>query len=234
MTFQSCLSSKVHFSNIPSNNGDNAKIERKQNTMTTRRMSPKGFLHKSNGKAAVSAAAFIAAHKEYLTTGEVSYLTKPLVEKLEAGQSLPTPTLMEIKNAVLAHIMEVDKIKALESFEKAGQPKESKSNKPYSAIIRDGSGAIVDDDEGKPMRAFFDLPQRASDWCDRRLFSGMTEWFGEVLHIGTHYDFVERDDSIARILKRPMGSVCKRQKKSTNRLGFGVKAKESAIRFRRG
>lgn len=202
--------------------------------MTERRMSPKGFLAKSNGKAANSAAAFIAAHKEYLTTGEVSYLTKPLVEKLEAGQSLPTPTLLEIKNAVLAHIMEVDKIKAIESIEKANSPRESKSTKPYTALIRDGSGATVEDDEGKPMKAFFDLPQRAQDWCDRRLFSGASEWFGEVLHIGTHYDFVKRDDSIARILKRPMGSVCKRQRQSTNRLGFGVKVKESAIRFSRG
>ena len=45
---------------------------------------------------------------------------------------------------------------------------------------------------------------------------------------------IMRDDSIARILKQPKGAVCKVQSKTTNKLGFGVKAGNDRAVFSKG
>jgi hypothetical protein len=155
-----------------------------------RNMTPKGFLHKSNCKAGLAARAFIAAHKEYLITGEVAYKTSLIVEKMEAGELMPSPALDEIKRAVLDHILEVNKIDSFEAAldrasakeaKRALEPSEPKKAKPFMAVIRDGAGVVCLDANGKEMKAGFDLPQRAIEWCDRRLFQSYADCFGEVI-----------------------------------------------------
>lgn len=201
---------------------------------TERKMGPKGFLQKANRAAAGGAAAgFIAAYREYLVNSEVSYATAPLIEKLDKGEAYPTPTLSEIQRAVMAHIMMLD----LLSAEKSSKP--SQTRKPFIAYIRDGSGKVCLDDEGKEVKATFDLPQRAFDWVDRRLFNSSPDCFGEVTHLKAHdpskaTDYVDRDDSIARILKRPRTPVMRVNHPAQSRLGFGVKAKGTTVKFSRG
>lgn len=206
---------------------------------TERKMSPKGFLAKSNGKAAASAIGFLAAYREYLLNGEVSYATRPIIDKLDKGELLPTPALTEIKVAVMGHIMATDLLHANEAAEKAQNPTVSKTSKPFVAVIRDGSGRIIQNDKGEDMRQTFELPQRAQDWCDRRLFESTSDCFGEITHTKASnpahaVDLVNREDSIARILKRPGRPVIKVNSPAQTKLGFGVKAVQSKAAFSRG
>lgn len=205
---------------------------------TTRKMSPKGFLQKANrASASGSAAGFLAAHREYLVNSEVSYATKPILAKLDNGEAFPTPTLREITCAVMAHIMLVDLMKAKDSAEKAESA--PKTRKPFTACIRDGSGAIILNDEGKEVKQNFDLPQRAQDWCDRRLLESSSDCFGEIVHNAAHNpehatDLVNRDDALARIFKQGRTPVMKVQKQSQSKLGFGVKAHPTVAKFSHG
>lgn len=200
-----------------------------------RKMSPKGFLAKCNSKAGLSVMAFVATHNEYLTKGEVAYATAPIVEKLIAGDMMYTPAMDAIKKAVMDHILNVDSMlseeKKAEKAEKQGV--RSRTTKPFSACIRDGEGNIVRNDEGKELKSTFDLPQRASEWCDRRLFEQTSDCFGEVFHHGVHYEFVNRDGAIGRILKVGSSAVMKHQKGSS-KLSFGTKVKESHSKFSHG
>ena len=206
--------------------------------MAERKMGPKGLLHKANS-AKIGASAFIEAYREYLTTGELAYVTGPIVAKIDAGELYPTPGMQEIKMAVMSHIMLVEAMKAeeKEQDEKSGSSGR-KTTKAFSACIRDGSGRMLVMPDGKPMKQTFDLPQRASEWVDRRLIEQAPDSYGEVTHLKAHNpatatDTILRDDSIARILKNTMGSVCKRSKSSST-LGFGVKVKASKSAFSHG
>lgn len=204
--------------------------------MAERKMGPKGLLHKANA-AKIGAMAFIEAHREYLTTGELAYVTGPIVAKVDAGELYPTPAMTEIKIAVMGHIMLVNAISIEEKQEKANSPKTSK--KAFSACVRDGSGMVLFADNGKLMTATFDLPQRASEWVDRRLFEQSPDCYGEVTHLKAHNpatatDVILRDDSLARILKSSLGPVCKKGAKSSSTLGFGVKVKNSKSTFSHG
>ena len=71
-------------------------------------------------------------------------------------------------------------------------------------------------------------------WIDRRLFDGCPSWYGEVKHHGVAWSMIERIDSIARILKRPRGSVCKTVTYGGSTLGFVGKAHEKPVKFSRG
>jgi hypothetical protein len=207
------------------------KKERKPRVMTA-----KGFLAKLNGKAAESIKGFLDAYREYLLTGDVSYATAEIVEKVD-NQGLYPEVLSEIKNAVFAHVLEVDRQKAEESIEKASQP--SRSKKAFEALIFDAATGelaqrVKDDGETEWLKKGFDMPQDAERWCDRRLFDGCPSWYGEIQHNGKPWSIIERDDSIARILKKPGQPFMKGHKQSTSALGFGVKVRESAVRFSHG
>lgn len=173
--------------------------------MTERKMGPKGFLQKVNRAAAGgSAAGFLAAYREYLTNSEVSYATAPILAKLDKGETFPTPTLHEIACAVMAHIMLVDLTRAAEKAEKG--EKEGKTRKPFTACIRDGSGAIILNEEGKEVKQNFDLPQRAQDWCDRRLLECSPDCFGDVVHNNVKaktpaWALITRDEAMAQDLQ---------------------------------
>lgn len=208
---------------------------------TARKMSPKGFLAKCNSKAGLSVMAFVAAHNEYLTQGEVAYATAPIVEELIAGDMMYIPAMDAIKKAVMDHILKIDTMSFEEKQEKAAEKAKAegksvriaKAPKPFSAVIRDGEGNVVVNDEGKEVKATFDLPQRASEWCDRRLFEQTPDCSGEVFHKGAHYEFVNRDGAIGRILKGKGSAVMKHQA-SAGSLSFGTKVKESHSKFSHG
>lgn len=201
-----------------------------------RKMTPKGFLAKTQTKAANSAIAFLAQYREYLTTGEVASKTSPIVAKVDAGELMPTPALREIQFAVMTHIIEADANK----MEQAGQSTKGQTRKPWRATVFDAAGVVqtrtTEKGEVEDLIKGFDLSQRASEWCDRRLFDGAEGWYAEVEHtsIPNILSRIERGDAIARILRKPKGPTVQVKGKSTKALGFGVKAKETRVTFSRG
>jgi len=201
---------------------------------TERKMSPKGFLHKSTAKN-LSAIAFLKAHREWLLTGTLASLTSPILAKLDAGEVMPTPALELLKTVVLSHHIASEISKGEAAMEKAQEPKKSKN---YIATILDGNGDIATrinaKGEVEDLQQSFDLPQEASRWCDRRLFDGFADWRGEVASTKMHgqdglpmVEHVARIDSLARILKKPLPPVVHVKGVSTQSLGFGVKAKQT-------
>lgn len=208
--------------------------------MTERKMSPKGFLHKANGK--ISADAFLKQHREWLTTGELAQFTSPILAKLDAKESMPTATLEQIKSVVLSHHLAVEIKKAEVAMDKAQEPGTSKC---YLATIRDSEGNIctrvTEKGETEDLQKSFDLGSDAERWTDRRLYHGASDWFGVIemtkmfnAHGEPISSVIKREDAMARIDKKVKGPVVKAQPKSTNSLGFGVKAKQSHASFSRG
>jgi hypothetical protein len=202
--------------------------------MAERRMSPKGFLAKTNTRAANSAAGFLVAHREWLMTGEVSQVTSPILAKLDMGELLPTPALKAIAVAVMGHIIATDRAKAEDAMEEQGK---TGTTKPWLATIYDSKDVIctrtLEDGEIEDLVKGFDHSSEADRWVDRRLFDGASDWYGVVEGMGTHVR-VERADAIARILKKPKGPAIHQRGKSTKTLSFGVHVKQSRASFSRG
>lgn len=204
--------------------------------MSDRKMTPKGFLHKTTTKAANSAAAFLATYRDWLETGELAKLTSPILVKLDQGTLLPTPALNEVKAAVLAHIFESDKQKVEASIEAALEPKKTK---PWIVEILNAEGVLqtrIDSQgEEEELTKSFDLAQEADRWADRRLFEGASDWYAKVSHVSIPVvTYIQRSDSIARILKQPKGPAIHQKAVTTKTLGFGVRAKQDRASFSRG
>lgn len=210
-------------------------------------MTAKGFLHKARPN--VSALAFIEAHREYLTKGEVSGHTAPIVAKLDAKELLPTPALDEIKAAVFSHLMIAEAAKAQKAIARAnGEDTESEGRAPrvpkaYRANIVDESlNVVTEKKDGKDVSLSkeFDLYQDAERWVDRRLFDNP----GCIGEIATTRETdskgnpriynVSREASMARILRQPGKPVCKGEGKGGGGLGFGVKCKQDRAVFSHG
>lgn len=208
---------------------------------TERKMSPKGFLHKATTKAAGNATAFLAAHRAWLETGELSSLTSPILRKLDEKEVMPTPALEEIKEAVYIHYLNQETKRGEDAMAKANAPKVHKN---YLASILDVSGNVVSiirtkDDGTKEeveLEESFDMAQQADGWVDRRLFDGASDWHGVIQHtkIACLKTVVMREDAIARILKKPKAPACHTKGVSTKSLGFGVKAKGDHFHFSKG
>lgn len=205
---------------------------------TERKMTARGFLAKTNTKAAMSAKGFIDGYREYLLTGEVAYVTAPIVEKLDNGALLPTPALNEIRDAVFAHVLELDRIKAEESIEKAGSPSVNSEKHFHVTVIDAATGMVCmrekEDGTLEKLSKRFSKPQDAERWADRRLFDGAPSWFAKVTHHDTPWDIIERDDAIARILKRPRNASTRTVKYGGSSLNFGTKVKETTVKFSQG
>jgi len=199
-----------------------------------RKMTPKGFLAKTQTKAANSALAFITQYREYLTTGEVADRTSPIIAKLDAGELLPTPALREIQNAVMTHIIKADEKKLEESLTAPANGGGTRKN--WRATIYDAAGNVMtrtkESGEVEDLIKGFDLSSDADRWCDRRLFEGTHGWYAIVEHTSMKVSTrIERGDAIARILKKPKGPTVQVKGKSTKTLGFGVKAKQTRVTF---
>lgn len=204
------------------------------NETKERKMSPKGFLAKTQTKAANSAIAFLAQYREYLVTGEVKDKTSPIIAKVDAGELLPTPALKEIQYAVMTHIIEADSAKADKVVEGGGK---TGTRKPWRTTIYDAAGVVQtklnSKGEEEDLIQGFELSQRANEWGDRRLFEGTHGWYAIVEHtvIPNISSRIERGDAMARILKQPKGPAIHQKGKSTKTLGFGVKAKQTRVTF---
>lgn len=205
-------------------------------------MTPKGFLTKTGSTKAISSAlGFIQAYREYLTTGEVASATSPIVARLDAGEVPASIALDEIKKAVLAHILEQDKIQVVEpkQVKETSSSKRSHPIKPFEARIVDPATGkictrVTEKGEIEDLIKCFDQPQQAERWCDRRLFDGCVSWYGEIRHYEKPWDVINRDDSIARVLKRPLPPVSKSPKYGGTQLSWGMKCKQDHSSFSKG
>lgn len=211
-----------------------------------RQMSPKGFLAKSVQKIAGSASTFISNYREYLLNSEVAYLTAPIVKQIDDGTLMPTPALQEIKDAVLAHILQIDKLKSEDALIKLNEPKEEKpvrsvraGSKKFSARIVDGNGETCtktnEDGEVKSLWESFDMPQRAERWIDLRLVDNdaSPDWTGIIYQGDNEYEEISRVRAMGRVFAKGREAVM-HVTKSAGKLSFGMKAKQSHCSFSKG
>lgn len=200
--------------------------------MSERKMTEKGFLNKASGK--LSAAAFIAQHRQFLSTGTLASLTAPILAKLDAREIMPTPALDEIRQAVLTHMIAKDIAKG-----EAAMNAPPRTVKPYTATVYDAGGNVAirttEDGEIKELISNFDDTSGAEGWCDRRLDTEGPGAYALIVHHTTARVMrIERDDSIARLCgtRRP-GPVMKQQG-SSGGIGWNMKAKGDHFYFSRG
>jgi len=208
--------------------------------MSERKMTPKGFLHKANGK--IGPAAFLAQHRAWLETGELAYFTSPILLRLDDAEVLPTPALDEIKAVVLAHHLASEVAKGEAAILSAAQFQTSKN---YLACIYNAKGELQTklNDKGKevPLRMAFDSGSDADGWVDRRLEESASDCFGTVESTklfksdGDPFTItILRQDALARLLRSKKGAVMKSKPQSAGRLSFGVKAKQDHCHFSKG
>jgi len=200
-------------------------------------MTSRGFLNKSNTKAAASASAFLQAHREFLSTGELAPLTGPILAKIDSLEVMPTPGLEQIKQVVLAHLLASQQDKA---FVEAAP----RVYRHWVVTIFNGDGEMVSvqkDGKSLDLQEEFEKPQDADRWADRRLFDGESDWFAVVQHatqLNKHGELLSttilRQDSIARILSKKSGPAVKSSSKSSGKLGWGVKSRPSHAKFSHG
>jgi hypothetical protein len=205
--------------------------------MSNRKITAKGFLSKSNTRAANSASAFISVYREWLITGEVASKTSPIVAKLDAGQLLPTPALNEIKLAVMTHIIEADRLHMEKSLEKQSETSPNTIPKTWTASIFDSQDIfqvrLKDNGDEEQLCKGFEKASDADRWVDRRLFDGASDWYAVIEGLGT-YVVVDRQSAIARTLRKQKGPTCAVKSVSTRTLGFEVHAKQDRASFSRG
>ena len=107
----------------------------------------------------------------------------------------------------------------------------------FMAIIFDAHKRIVKErkDNGKVESLIkeFKKPQDAQRWVDRRLFDN-PNCSGIIEQGGVHYEEIRRDDSIARILKRPCAASCRKTAPTQGRLSFGMSVHSDTCRFSQG
>ena len=214
-------------------------------------MTPKGFLAKTNTKAAGSALAFITQYREYMVTSELAPKVAPILVKLDADRAaalaqkkdtsvLAAAALKEVQNAVMTHIIESDTKKHEESMVAAEKEAATPSaNKNWVATIYNGAGEvctrITNQGDEEQLIKSFDLAQDADRWADRRLFDGAAGWYAEVNHAERPiHTRIERDDAMARLLRKPKGPTVHTKGQSTKSLSWGAKVKETRVSFSRG
>lgn len=137
-------------------------------------MTAKWFLSLSI-KTTKSAEGFLSGYKEWLTTGELSLKTAPIVARIESGETKVEIGLEAIKNIALQHVLTAD----IEKMEKSADSAGRGTNKPYSSVIlqENGEPAMSGDE---PIKANFDHIQEAERWTQRRLVDGASDWHGEI------------------------------------------------------
>lgn len=213
-------------------------------------MTPKGFLYKCTTKSAASAKAFLETHREYLCSHtELKDVIIPIFNKMDCQELLPTPALEQIRVAVFECMISIEANKLSQEVKKITSSKTS--SKKFSSCIRNANGQIVENKDGE-MICEFDLPQRAKDWCDRKLAELNGAYWGEVLHGELHdsilsredailrhkassrFEYISKEDAMARRFKNPGMAFHKMTRPSSSKLGFGVKANPTVAKFSRG
>ena len=217
-------------------------------------MSAKGFLNKAT-RPHLSAAGFLAKHREYMTTGELAPVLSPIIVKLDQAkaealaaqmdtESLAKEGLGEIARAVMQHIIVSDCAKATVQ---ANKPvKEVKKvvrevrRKNWTAAVYNAAGEVQTrinaKGEVENLVKGFDLSGDADRWLDRRLALDVaSDCYGQLKHSHSRIEVkISREDAMARLYKQGAGMVMKHQSKTTSSLSFGVRVKNDKANFSHG
>ena len=180
----------------------------------------KGVLSKLSRSPA--AAKFLTEYREFLLA---QASTKPLIEKLEAKEALPTPTLAKVYEALR------DDYIAGKEPEKDGKPgKPPKEQKDFYARIADADGKLqwrmTESGNLVAMEDYFDSYHEAEKYCDRMLVNhASADTHGEVFWAkcpekvpALRERIVDRNDSIARAFPKKPGPVMEKEKKMTGKM----------------
>jgi hypothetical protein len=209
------------------------------NDKTIRKMTPKMFLHRANGK--VSAIAFLAAHRAFLETGELCEVTSPILRMLDDSTLLPTPALELIREAVTVHHIRVEaeqaerKLMASLDAESTGG-----SSKTWEVTVYDSKGNIQSRiaENGNPieLQESFLLAQRASEWADRRLVNDCgSDCFAVITHVPTGKEIIAlRNEAMSRCFPKAKAPMSKKTGSRDNKLSWGSKCVQSHAHFSRG
>jgi hypothetical protein len=181
------------------------------------------LLKKANSKEGNSIVNFISNYRKYMLS-EISE-TIPIISKIDS--SIYPEAMFELKNAIFSHIIKENEKKINKFKNKKVNISRIINNKKFEAKILNKIGDVVESKK-------FDMPQQAERWCDRQLEYGSSDWHGEVFCKENFWSYVNRRDSLYRIYKEHRKITCGVRKKTTNRLGFGIKAKQSKITFSHG
>jgi len=207
--------------------------------MAKRNMTVKGFVSKAS-KPNVSAAAFLAEHREFLLTGEVSQVAAPILRKLDEKALLPTPALEAITKAVYDHWQQAEIAKG----EKA-MNREPAKPKNWVVTVYDRNGRVETrvnaKGESEDLIQGFELSQDADRWADRRLVEGSPDCYAVVQHSTmTTKDgdplatVVMRGDAIERAFRAPKGAAMRKVGGSTSALSFRPTVKNHVSKFSHG
>ena len=195
-------------------------------------MSPKGFLSKAT-KPNVSAAGFLAKHREYMLSGEMAIVLKPVITQVDAGEIEAASALDKVATLAMHFINATNILK--------GQARSAPRNvKDWTAAIYDSEDTIQirvkENGEEEEMYKEFDKSSEADRWVDRRLSLDCgPDCYGEVIHTpSARRTVILRDDALARFYKKPKGPTMKPQPGGGGKLSFGVRVKETKVTFSGG
>lgn len=210
---------------------------------TTRKMTMNGFITKCHSnKAKASAMGFLAAHKEYLLTGEPAEITSPIVAEYDNGKITASEALEVIKRVVWDHIQATTEEKIKKSIEK-NKNRVSTPSKAFHVKVVDAQGNLQykknEDGEWKPIEAWFDMPQDAERFAIRRLVEGAVDWFGVIDHNSrlngmVNWSTIDRDEAYYKSFKAGAKPVIKRTGQAAGRIGNNMRIKNDKSYFSQG
>jgi len=171
---------------------------------------------------APGAVKFLADYREFLLA---QASTKPIVDKLDKRELLPTPALEKVYEA-----LRDDFVNGKEP-EKDGKPGRSpKDQKPFYASIRNADGVLqsrtTESGNVVAMEDYFDSYHEAEKYCDRMLVNhASADSHGEVFWAACpekvpalRERMIDRNDSIARAFPKKPGPVMEKEKKMTGKM----------------
>lgn len=227
-----------------------------------RNLTSKGLLHRA--KIAKSALGFFQQYREYLVSGELAPITSPIVAAVDSGDVLPTPALNEVINLVFAHNLAKDVKQAEDKMARNMAESQTEKayvatiydehGQIATRIIQDGEKQLIVDNEGEVIGARakkagkvenltkgFENHERAIEWAYRRLFEGASGWTAQIVSTrlftksGAPFTtVVDRDEAIRKLFPRGKTPIMHKRKETTNKLSFGVKARNDVAKFSYG
>ena len=230
--------------------------------MTTTNKSPKiltatSWIKKANSSK-LSASVFIAAHRNWLETGQYAEIASPILRMHDTEKAdllsnkldteAPACKYLElIKDAIFTHWHQSE-IKAAENkmAVKDNSPSVSSNSKNWTAIVYNSKGDIqtrtTDSGEVQDMVKSFQMVNDADRWCDLRLVIDCTsDCYAVISHnhmmradgdpIST---VVMRQDALARIFKAKKRPFFVKTGVRDNSLSFSPKVGQTRMHFSHG
>ncbi len=174
--------------------------------MESKPLSDKQLLRKASSK--ITATDFLETYSEHIRATYPAAV--PILDKLAAGEYLPTPTLEMLKHVIFASVLEGAKKAGAEA-----RVREEKPAKTRTGITGTGKyvcqifvgGELLTDKNG--MHTFnVDLFQDAERLVDRKMVDIASDSFATITS-GDITTKVSRDDSLSRFFRERKGAVCK-------------------------